>query len=130
MTMLYVVIACGLLSVLYAIWATQSVLAADQGNARMQEIAGALREEAWLVALVAHRDALRVVELLVEARKLAHLRPHAEELCEGLRVGSIEGCAGAGYADAQRPALTDLRERARSGRSAREGEKPHDCHTH
>jgi K(+)-stimulated pyrophosphate-energized sodium pump len=46
MTMLYVVIACGLLSVLYAIWATQSVLAADQGNARMQEIAGAIREGA------------------------------------------------------------------------------------
>jgi K(+)-stimulated pyrophosphate-energized sodium pump len=46
MTILYVVIACGLLSVLYAIWATQSVLAADQGNARMQEIAGAIREGA------------------------------------------------------------------------------------
>ena len=46
MTMLYVVIACGLLSVLYAVWATQSVLAADQGNARMQEIAGAIREGA------------------------------------------------------------------------------------
>jgi K(+)-stimulated pyrophosphate-energized sodium pump len=46
MTMLYVVILCGLLSVLYAIWATQSVLAADQGNARMQEIAGAIREGA------------------------------------------------------------------------------------
>ncbi|WP_274629318.1 sodium-translocating pyrophosphatase [Arvimicrobium flavum] len=46
MTMLYVVIACGLLSILYAIWATQSVLAADQGNARMQEIAGAIREGA------------------------------------------------------------------------------------
>ncbi len=46
MTMLYVVIACGALSVLYAIWATQSVLAADQGNARMQEIAGAIREGA------------------------------------------------------------------------------------
>jgi K(+)-stimulated pyrophosphate-energized sodium pump len=44
--MLYVVIACGLLSVLYAVWATQSVLAADQGNARMQEIAGAIREGA------------------------------------------------------------------------------------
>ena len=46
MTMLYVVIACGLLSILYAVWATQSVLAADQGNARMQEIAGAIREGA------------------------------------------------------------------------------------
>ena len=46
MTMLFVVIACGLLSVLYAIWATQSVLASDQGNARMQEIAGAIREGA------------------------------------------------------------------------------------
>jgi K(+)-stimulated pyrophosphate-energized sodium pump len=46
MTMLYVVIACGLLSVLYALWATQSVLASDQGNARMQEIAGAIREGA------------------------------------------------------------------------------------
>ena len=46
MTMLYVVIACGLLSILYAIWATQSVLAADQGSERMQEIAGAIREGA------------------------------------------------------------------------------------
>ena len=46
MTMLYLVIACGLLSVVYAIWATQSVLAADQGNARMQEIAGYIREGA------------------------------------------------------------------------------------
>jgi len=46
MTMLYVVILCGLLSVVYAVWATQSVLAADQGNARMQEIAGAIREGA------------------------------------------------------------------------------------
>ena len=36
MTMLYLVIACGLLSVVYAIWATQSVMAADQGNAQAQ----------------------------------------------------------------------------------------------
>ena len=46
MTILYVVILCGALSIVYAIWATQSVLAADQGNARMQEIAGAIREGA------------------------------------------------------------------------------------
>jgi K(+)-stimulated pyrophosphate-energized sodium pump len=43
---LLAVIACGLVSIVYAIWATQSVLAADQGNARMQEIAGAIREGA------------------------------------------------------------------------------------
>jgi len=46
MTILTGVIACGLLSVVYAIWATQSVLASDQGNARMQEIAGFIREGA------------------------------------------------------------------------------------
>jgi K(+)-stimulated pyrophosphate-energized sodium pump len=46
MTALYVTIACGLLSVIYAIWATQSVMAANAGNARMQEIAGAIREGA------------------------------------------------------------------------------------
>jgi K(+)-stimulated pyrophosphate-energized sodium pump len=43
---LYLVIACGVLSIAYAIWAIQSVMAADAGNARMQEIAGAIREGA------------------------------------------------------------------------------------
>ncbi|MGO4562939.1 sodium-translocating pyrophosphatase [Rhizobiales bacterium 3FA27D7] len=46
MSMLFVVILCGVLSIVYAIWATQSVLASDQGNARMQEIAAAIREGA------------------------------------------------------------------------------------
>ncbi|PRD41905.1 sodium-translocating pyrophosphatase [Phyllobacterium phragmitis] len=46
MAVLLLVIACGLLAVLYAVWATRSVLSADQGNARMQEIAGAIREGA------------------------------------------------------------------------------------
>ncbi|WP_455872711.1 sodium-translocating pyrophosphatase [Rhizobium yanglingense] len=46
MIILLCVIACGLLSVVYAIWATRSVLAADQGNSRMQEIAGYIREGA------------------------------------------------------------------------------------
>ncbi|MBR0556070.1 sodium-translocating pyrophosphatase [Ciceribacter sp. L1K23] len=46
MTITLGVILCGLLSVVYAIWATRSVLAADQGNARMQEIAGFIREGA------------------------------------------------------------------------------------
>ncbi|TDH38976.1 sodium-translocating pyrophosphatase [Pseudohoeflea suaedae] len=46
MTILMAVIACGLLSIVYAIWAVRSVLAADQGNERMQEIAGYIREGA------------------------------------------------------------------------------------
>ncbi|MEM7637373.1 MAG: sodium/proton-translocating pyrophosphatase, partial [Pseudomonadota bacterium] len=43
---LWLIIGCGILSIVYAIWATKSVLAADAGNARMQEIAGAIREGA------------------------------------------------------------------------------------
>ncbi|MBO0903421.1 sodium-translocating pyrophosphatase [Jiella sonneratiae] len=46
LTILLVVALCGLLAVVYAIWATRSILAADQGSARMQEIAEAIREGA------------------------------------------------------------------------------------
>ncbi|OLP56779.1 sodium-translocating pyrophosphatase [Rhizobium rhizosphaerae] len=46
MTILMGVIACGLVSVVYAVWATRVVLAADQGNQRMREIAGFIREGA------------------------------------------------------------------------------------
>jgi K(+)-stimulated pyrophosphate-energized sodium pump len=46
MGILLCVIVCGLLSVAYAVWATQSVMASDQGNSRMQEIAGYIREGA------------------------------------------------------------------------------------
>ena len=45
-TILLIVTLCGVLSIVYAIWATQSVMSADQGNARMREIAEAIREGA------------------------------------------------------------------------------------
>ena len=45
-TAIWLVIACGALSLVYGIWATQSVMAADAGNERMREIAGAIQEGA------------------------------------------------------------------------------------
>src|SRR5687767_14186450 len=46
MTALGIIVVCGLLSIAYGAWATKSVLDADPGTARMQEIAGAVREGA------------------------------------------------------------------------------------
>src|ERR1700712_1510319 len=46
MTVLWVIVLCGALSIVYAAWATASVLKADAGNARMQEIAAAVAEGA------------------------------------------------------------------------------------
>ncbi|HEY0441682.1 MAG TPA: sodium-translocating pyrophosphatase [Xanthobacteraceae bacterium] len=46
MTALWAIIACGALSIVYGVWAIQSVMAADAGNKRMQEIAAAIAEGA------------------------------------------------------------------------------------
>ena len=46
MSALGMIIACGLLAIVYGTWATWSVMQADAGNARMQEIAAAMREGA------------------------------------------------------------------------------------
>jgi K(+)-stimulated pyrophosphate-energized sodium pump len=46
MTTLWLIILCGVLAIAYAIWATSSVLSADAGSARMQEISAAVREGA------------------------------------------------------------------------------------
>ncbi len=46
MTALWLIVLCGALAIVYAIWAIRSVLAADPGNPRMQEIAAAVREGA------------------------------------------------------------------------------------
>src|SRR5436305_7289037 len=46
MTALWVIVLCGALSIVYAAWATSSVLKSDAGNARMQEMAAAVAEGA------------------------------------------------------------------------------------
>ena len=46
MTTLWLIVLCGVLALIYAIWATSSVMRADPGNEKMQEIAAAIREGA------------------------------------------------------------------------------------
>jgi K(+)-stimulated pyrophosphate-energized sodium pump len=46
MNTLWVIVGCGVLAILYGVWATASVLRADAGTARMQEISAAVREGA------------------------------------------------------------------------------------
>ena len=43
---LYLIIAAGLIAVLYGIWARASLMKASTGNERMNEIAGAIQEGA------------------------------------------------------------------------------------
>jgi K(+)-stimulated pyrophosphate-energized sodium pump len=46
MTALWLIVACGALAIIYAVWAIRSVLAADAGSPKMQEISAAVREGA------------------------------------------------------------------------------------
>jgi K(+)-stimulated pyrophosphate-energized sodium pump len=45
-TTLWLIVLCGVLAIIYAIWATYSVMQADPGSEKMQEIAAAIREGA------------------------------------------------------------------------------------
>ncbi len=91
MTILLGVIACGLLAVAYAIWATQSVMAADQGNARMQEIAGYIREGAQAY-LTRQYKTIAIVGVVVFITAWVLLSPAA---AFGFLIGAIlSGAAG------------------------------------
>ena len=46
MNVLTIALSCGVLALLYGLWASRSVLAADAGSERMREIAGAIQEGA------------------------------------------------------------------------------------
>src|ERR1700680_1553004 len=46
MAVLWIIVVCGVLAIGYAAWATRSVMEADAGSARMQEISAAVREGA------------------------------------------------------------------------------------
>src|SRR5258708_26867561 len=91
MNALWLIVACGALSILYAIWAVRSVLAADAGNARMQEIAAAIREgaQAYLKRQYATIAVAGVVIFLVVGWLLGWL------VAIGFAIGAVlSGAAG------------------------------------
>ncbi|RYE84568.1 MAG: sodium-translocating pyrophosphatase, partial [Hyphomicrobiales bacterium] len=90
-SILTIVLVCGLLSLVYAAWATRSVLAADQGNARMQEIAGAIREGAQAY-LARQYTTITIVGVVVLALTWFLLSGYA---AGGFLIGSVlSGLAG------------------------------------
>jgi len=85
------IIACGVLSIVYAIWATQSVMASDAGNQRMQEIAAAIREGATAY-LSRQYTTIGVVGIIVFIITWWQLTPQA---AFGFAIGAIlSGAAG------------------------------------
>jgi K(+)-stimulated pyrophosphate-energized sodium pump len=91
MDALWIIIGCGLLAILYGIWAIGSVLRADPGNARMQEISAAVREgaQAYLKRQYSTIAVVGVVIFIILGFLLGWLE------AAGFAVGSIlSGAAG------------------------------------
>ena len=67
MNVLWLIIFCGVLAIVYAVWATYSVMQADPGSDRMQQIAAAVREgaQAYLRRQYATIAAVGVIIFLI-----------------------------------------------------------------
>ncbi len=91
MLTLWLIVLCGVLAIVYAIWATYSVMQADAGSDRMQEISAAVREgaQAYLKRQYATIAAVGVVIFLIVGYFLGWL------VGIGFAVGAIlSGSAG------------------------------------
>lgn len=91
MNLLHLVMACGLLSIIYAAWASRSVMNADAGNERMQEIAGYIQEgaQAYLTRQYTTIGAVGIVVFAIVAYLLGWL------VAVGFAIGAIlSGIAG------------------------------------
>ena len=88
---LWGIIACGALAILYAFITSNSVMRADAGNARMQEIAGAVREGAQAYLNRQYRT-IAIVGLVIFALAWALLGPLQ---AVGFLIGAVlSGLAG------------------------------------
>jgi len=91
MTALWAIIGCGLLAIVYGAWAVQSVLAADPGSQKMQEISAAVREgaQAYLKRQYTTIGAVGVVIFLIVGFFLGWL------VAVGFAIGALlSGAAG------------------------------------
>ena len=91
MNLLHLVMACGLLSIIYAAWASRSVMNADAGNERMQEIAGYIQEgaQAYLTRQYTTIGMVGIVVFAIVAYLLGWL------VAIGFAIGAIlSGIAG------------------------------------
>jgi K(+)-stimulated pyrophosphate-energized sodium pump len=91
MSALSAIIACGLLAIAYGIWATYSVMQADAGSPKMQEISAAVREgaQAYLKRQYATIGMVGIVIFLIVGYFLGWL------VAAGFAIGSVlSGTAG------------------------------------
>jgi K(+)-stimulated pyrophosphate-energized sodium pump len=91
MTTLAIIIICGLLSIAYGVWATLSVLSADAGSPKMQEISAAVREgaQAYLKRQYTTIGAVGVVIFVIVGLLLGWL------VAVGFAIGAVlSGSAG------------------------------------
>src|SRR6476661_9711217 len=91
MTALGIIVLCGLLSIAYGVWATMSVMSADAGSAKMQEISAAVREgaQAYLKRQYTTIGAVGVVIFLIVGFLLGWL------VAVGFLIGAVlSGAAG------------------------------------
>jgi K(+)-stimulated pyrophosphate-energized sodium pump len=91
MTALWVIILCGLLAIVYGVWAIWSIMQADPGSARMQEISNAVREgaQAYLKRQYTTISIVGVVIFLLLAWLLGWL------VATGFLIGAVlSGAAG------------------------------------
>src|SRR3954463_11735779 len=91
MPVLTVIIACGLLAIAYGVWATVSVLRADPGSPKMQEISAAVREgaQAYLRRQYATIGVVGIVIFLIVGYFLGWL------VAGGFAIGAVlSGVAG------------------------------------
>ena len=129
--MLYLIIACGVLSIVYGVVTTRAVLASDPGSARMQEIAAAIQEGAACLSRAPIHDDRRCRRRHLSHPRLSARAAAGHRLCHRRRalgrrrlyrherIGARQCAHGAGRHQEPRRRLEPRLPRRRHHRPAR-----------